>query len=181
MTMRSLRASKDGIKRIRSAMKQGGFTQEALAKALRISRSVITVLFRGEAIDRANFEELCKFLELDWQDIRGEEVVSNDLELLVRDVKQKIAADVAYQCGTMRVLDTTQVLNQIYTDVNIIKDVTGRRRIDYDELINICTSEDVNRFSYGDIEKRTSGFSSFKFKKGIKGDKATRDNEINMN
>ena len=68
MTTRSLRASKDGIDRIRSAMKQGGFTQEALAEALGISRSVITVLFRGEAIDRANFEELCKFLELDWQD-----------------------------------------------------------------------------------------------------------------
>ncbi|MFN5265513.1 MAG: helix-turn-helix domain-containing protein, partial [Pseudanabaena sp.] len=47
---RSLRASEAGIKQIRKAMKQGGFTQKALAEALGISRSVITVLFRGEAI-----------------------------------------------------------------------------------------------------------------------------------
>ena len=138
---RSLRASDAGIKQIKSAMKQSGFTQKALAEALGISRSVITVLFRGEAIERSNFEELCKFLELDWRDIRGEDVVSDDLEVLVQEVKQKIAEDVAYQCGTMRVLDTTQVLDQIYTDVNIIKDVTGRRRIDYDELR-------LNRSSY---------------------------------
>jgi predicted NACHT family NTPase len=60
----------------------------------------------------------------------------------------------------MRVLDTTQALDQIYTDVNIIKGVTGRRRIDYDELIDISTREDVNRFSYGDIEKRISGLDA---------------------
>ena len=91
---------------------------------------------------------------------------TDDLDLLVQEVKQKIAEDVAYQCGTMRVLDTTQVLDQIYTDVNIIKDATGRRRIDYDELINICTREDVNRFSYGDIEKRVAGLDAVEeFKK----------------
>jgi len=141
-------------------MKQGGFTQKALAEALGISRSVITVLFRGEAIARDNFEELCKFLELDWRDIQGEDVVSDDLDRLVQEVKQKIAEDVAYQCGTMRVLDTTQMLDQIYTDVNILKGVTGRRRIDYDELIDICTREDVNRFSHGDIEKRILGLDA---------------------
>jgi DNA-binding CsgD family transcriptional regulator len=85
---------------------------------------------------------------------------ADELELLVQDARQKIAEDVAYQCGTMRVLDTTQVLDQIYTDVNIIKDVTGRRRIDYDKLIDICTREDVNRFSSGDIEKRISGLDA---------------------
>ncbi|PZU95372.1 MAG: hypothetical protein DCE90_12545 [Pseudanabaena sp.] len=159
---RSLRASDDGIKRIKSAMKQGGFTQEAFAKALGISRSVITVLFRGEAIDRANFEELCKFLELDWRDIRGEDVVSDDLELLVQEVKQKIAADVTERCGTMRVLDMTQPvdLDRIYTDVNIIKDVTGRRRIGYDEVMEVCTREHFDRFLVGTIKERVKGFEA---------------------
>jgi len=159
---RSLRASDEGIKQIKLAMKQGGFTQKALAEALGISRSVITVLFRGEAIARDNFEELCKFLELDWRDIRGEDVVSDDLESLVQEVKQKIAADVTERCGTMRVLDMTQPvdLDRIYTDVNIIKDVTGRRRIGYDEVMKVCTREHFDRFLVGTIKERVAGFEA---------------------
>ena len=155
---RALRASQEGIKQIRKATKQGGYTQKALAEALEISRSVITVLLRGEAIARTNFEELCKFLELDWRDIRGEDGVSDDLDLLVQEVKQKIAADVTDRCGTMRVLDMTQPidLDRIYTDVNIIKDVTGRRRIGYDEVM-----EDVNRVSHGDIESGLDAVEEF--------------------
>ena len=157
---KSLRASDEGIKQIKKAIRQVGFNQTSFAKHLKISRSTMTSLYQGKGIKQDTFEELCKFLELDWHDISGEDAVTDDLELLVQEVKQKIAEDVAYQCGTMRVLDTTQVLDQIYTDVNIIKDVTGRRRIDYDELIDICTREDVNRFSYGDIEKRISGLDA---------------------
>ncbi|MEA5479039.1 NACHT domain-containing NTPase [Pseudanabaena galeata UHCC 0370] len=159
---RSLRASEEGIKQIKAAMKQGSFTQKALAEALGISRSVITVLFRGEAIARDNFEELCKFLELDWRDIRGEDVVSDDLDLLVQEVKQKIAADVTERCGTMRVLDMTKPvdLDRIYTDVNIIKDVIGRRRIGYDEVMEVCTREHFDRFLVGTIKERVKGFAA---------------------
>ena len=159
---KSLRASDAGIKEIKKAMKQGGFTQKALAEVLGISRSTITVLFRGEAIDRANFEELCKFLELDWHDIRGEDVVSDDLELLVQEVKQKITADVKERCGTMRVLDMAQPvdLDRIYTDVNIIKDVIGRRRIGYDEVMEVCTREHFDRFLVGTIQKRVMGLKA---------------------
>jgi predicted NACHT family NTPase len=159
---RSLRASDEGIKQIKSAMKSGGFTQKALAEALGISRSTITVLFRGEAIAKDNFEELCKFLELDWRDIRGEDVVSDDLDLLVQEVKQKIAADVTERCGTMRVLDMTKPvdLDRIYTDVNIIKDVIGRRRIGYDEVMEVCTREHFDRFLVGTIQKRVMGLKA---------------------
>jgi predicted NACHT family NTPase len=159
---KSLRASDEGIKQIKMAMKQGGFTQENLAKALEISRSTITVLLRGEAIARDNFEDLCTFLYLDWLDIRGEDVVSDDLELLVKDVKQKIAADVTERCGTMRVLDMTEPvdLDRIYTDVNILKDVTGRRRIGYDEVMEVCTREHFDRFLVGTIQERVTGLKA---------------------
>jgi len=131
---RSLRASEEGIKQIRKAMR-GIYTQEKLVEALKtygikISRTTITNLLSGKAIDRSNFEELCKFLELDWRDIRGEEVANDEnLDHLVQEVKQKIAADVTERCGTMRVLDMTQPvdLDRIYTNVNIIKDVRGWR------------------------------------------------------
>ncbi len=160
---RSLRASEAGIKQIKSAMKQGGFTQEAFAKALGISRSVITVLLRGEAIARDNFEELCKFLELDWRDIRGEDVVSDDLDLLVKEVKQKIAADVTDRCGTMRVLDMTQPvdLDRIYTDVNILEKISGKDRIDCDEVLPIGNRENFERWMMGKIQHRITGLKAF--------------------
>ncbi len=159
---RSLRASQEGIKQIRKAMKQGEFTQEALAEAVGFSRSVITVLLRGEAIATDNFEELCHFLGLDWRNIRGEDVVSDDLELLVKEVKQKIEEDVKDRCGTMRVLDMTQPvdLDRIYTDVNIIMDVIGQRRISYDEVMKVCTREHFDRFLVGTIQKRVTGLEA---------------------
>ena len=163
---RSLRASDEGIKQIKLAMKQGGFTQKALAEALGISRSVITVLFRGEAIDKENFDRLCDFLCLDWKEIRDEDVISekrgDDLDLLVQEVKQKITADVTDRCGTMRVLDMTQPvdLDRIYTDVNIIMDVIGRRRIGYDEVMEVCTREHFDRFLVGTIKERVKGFEA---------------------
>ncbi|WP_434684749.1 NACHT C-terminal helical domain 2-containing protein [Pseudanabaena minima] len=159
---RSLRASEEGIKQIKSAMKSGGFTQKALAEALGISRSTITVLFRGEAIDRSNFEELCKFLELDWRDIRGEDVVNDGLDRLVQEVKQKIAADVTERCGTMRVLDMTQPidLDRIYTDVNILEKISGEDRIDCDDVLQIGSRENFEHWMMGKIQHRITGLKA---------------------
>ncbi len=87
---------------------------------------------------------------------------NDDLELLVKEVKQKIAADARERCGTMRVLDMSQPvdLDRIYTDVNIIKDVIGRRRIGYDEVMEVCTREHFDRFLVGTIQKRVMGLEA---------------------
>ncbi len=87
---------------------------------------------------------------------------SDDLELLVKEVKQKIAADVTERCGTMRVLDMTEPvdLDRIYTDVNILKDVTGRRRIGYDDVMEVCTREHFDRFLVGTIQERVTGLKA---------------------
>ena len=84
------------------------------------------------------------------------------LDALVQEVKHKIAADVTERCGTMRVLDMTQPvdLDRIYTDVNIIKDVIGRRRIGYDEVMEVCTREHFDRFLVGTIQKRVTGLEA---------------------
>ncbi len=143
-------------------MKQEDFTQTYLATALKISRSTITNLLAGKAIDKTIFVELCHYLGLDWRYIWGEEVVSDDLDLLVKEVKQKIGADVKDRCGTMRVLDMTQPvdLEKIYTDVNILKDVIGRRRIGYDEVMEVCTREHFDRFLVGTIQERVTGLAA---------------------
>jgi predicted NACHT family NTPase len=51
-------------------------------------------------------------------------------------------------------------LDRIYTDVNIIKDVTGRRRIGYDEVMEVCTREHFDRFLVGTIKERVKGFEA---------------------
>ncbi|PZO35415.1 MAG: transcriptional regulator [Pseudanabaena frigida] len=209
---RSLQASEAGIKQIKSAMKQGGFTQKALAEALGISRSTITVLFRGEAIDKENFDRLCDFLCLDWKEIRHEEaeqslktvevkdevttnkqvgadrltaggditvtinqIVGNldsstkskdkpkvSIEDLVKLARDGCAEDIRERCGTMRVLDMSQPvdLDRIYTDVNIIKDVIGRQRIGYDEVMEFNTREHFEHFLVGTIKERVMGFEA---------------------
>ena len=159
---RSARASNDNIEKIQQAMKMGGMSQISLAKASGISRSTVVSWLKGNAIDKNNFERLCAFLGLDLQDISGEDVFSNDIEFLVRDVKRKIAADVTERCGTMRVLDMTQPveLDHIYTDVNILKDVIGRRRIGYDEVMEVSSREHFDRFLVGTIQERVTGFEA---------------------
>ncbi|ELS31344.1 MULTISPECIES: NACHT C-terminal helical domain 2-containing protein [Pseudanabaena] len=96
------------------------------------------------------------------QNVKADLQPDHNLDLLVQEVKQKIAADVTDRCGTMRVLDMTQPvdLDRIYTDVNIIKEVTGRRRIGYDEVMEVCTREHFDRFLVGTIKERVAGFEA---------------------
>ena len=96
------------------------------------------------------------------QNVKADLQPDDNLDLLVKEVKQKIAADVTERCGTMRVLDMTQPvdLDRIYTDVNIIKDVTGRRRIGYDEVMEVCTREHFDRFLVGTIKERVTGLEA---------------------
>ncbi|MEA5485944.1 MULTISPECIES: NACHT domain-containing protein [Pseudanabaena] len=159
---RSLRASDEGIKQIRKAMKQGGWTQTALVDSLKaFKRSVITNLLGGKPIDRTNFEELCRFLELDWRDIRGDDVVTDDLASIVKHVRQKIADVLIERCGTMRVLDMTQSvdLDQIYTDVNILEKVSSKNRVKPNEVLP-NNKEDFDRWMMGKIKERIAGLEA---------------------
>jgi predicted NACHT family NTPase len=114
----------------------------------------------GDGANKANKLRNWLYAEAKKQNIKADLQFDSDyLELLVQEVKQKIAADVTDRCGTMRVLDMTQPvdLERIYTDVNIIKDVTGRRRIGYDEVMEVCTREHFDRFLVGTIQERVMG------------------------
>ena len=167
MAKPTLTASIVGKEKANAAFKRLGKTRDFVAGTSGTTRQLISKFLTGLSVEQSKFIAICEALELRWQEIAELDEVAviddrnpQDLDLLVQEVRQKIAADVTYQCGTMRVLDTTQVLDQIYTNVNIIKDVTGRRRIDYDKVIDICTREDGNRFSHGDIEKPISGLDA---------------------
>ncbi|NMF56697.1 NACHT domain-containing protein [Pseudanabaena yagii] len=116
----------------------------------------------GTGANKAN--KLRNWLETEAkkQNVKADLQPDDNLDLLVQEVKQKIAADVTECCGTMRVLDMTQPLDlaRIYTDVSIIKELTGLRRIGYDEVMDVCTREHFDRFLVGTNQKRVTSFDA---------------------
>jgi predicted NACHT family NTPase len=62
----------------------------------------------------------------------------------------------------MRVLDMEQPieLGDIYTDVNILEKITGRRRLEIDELLQNFDPENFDRFGLSKIEKRVPGLEA---------------------
>ena len=57
------------------------------------------------------------------------------------------------RCGVMRVLDMSQPigLNDIYTNVNILEKINGRRRLDITDLLKVCVSDEFERPGLGKI------------------------------
>ncbi len=132
------------------------------AEAIRNRKTGIYKKFSitGSGANKSNRLRNCLETEAKKQNVKDDLQPHDNLDRLVQEVKQKIAADVTDRCGTMRVLDMTQVLDRIYTDVNILKDVIGRRRIGYDEVIEVCTREHFDRFLVGAIQKRVAGLNA---------------------
>jgi hypothetical protein len=62
-------------------------------------------------------------------------------------------ADIHHRCGTMRVLDMEQPIGigDIYTSVNILEKLSGRRRLGLNELLQDCDLENFDRFVLGQV------------------------------
>ncbi|MBN4006004.1 hypothetical protein [Nostoc sp. LPT] len=69
MTGRSLKASLKGIEQASKALTRNALGKKALALELGIARSTVHNFFNSTAVDRLNFEEICKRLGLDWKKI----------------------------------------------------------------------------------------------------------------
>ncbi|MBD2303219.1 NACHT domain-containing NTPase [Nostoc sp. FACHB-190] len=102
-----------------------------------------------------------KFIE--WQQSQNELTQPVDINALVNQVRKKVSADIQKRCGWMRVLDMTHPigLNDIYTDVNILEKITGRRRLEIAQLLESCNPEDFERFGLNQVvEKRVPGLAA---------------------
>lgn len=100
------------------------------------------------------------------QNVKVDLQTDDDLELLVKQVRQKIADVVIEQCGTMetmRELDMTQPvdLNRIYTDVNILEKISSKDRVKPNEVLP-NNKEDFDRWMMGKIEERIAGLEAVK-------------------
>ena len=183
---RSLKACPAGIQQAEIALTSKGWSREELADRVvlegkqttqGIGIQTVKKFFSGkQGVDRKYFVAICKALGLEWEVVVGiqqavlesTQDVQNlranlDIEATVRDVRNKVKGDIEERCGKMRVLDMTQPieLGDIYTRVNILEKILGRRRKDITELLQDCDLEDFNCFTLGKIQQeRVSGLDA---------------------
>jgi len=173
MSERSLQASQKGINEAKRALTNSQLTQKALAQRIGVTRQPIGKFFRGKPVDRNLFVEICQTLNLDWEEVaeppnepeaRVVQDAAIDIDALVQEVREKVKSSIQERCGKMRVLDMEQPigLSDIYTDVNVLKKITGRRRLNLSELLQAFDpeKEDFNRCGLGQTQERVPGLDA---------------------
>src|SRR5919202_2907380 len=175
MVERSLRASPEGIKAAKTALIDRRWTQQQLADALEVTRQPISKFFNSKPVACELFVRICEKLNLDWQAIAQKdddleaELNRNegfDIDSLVQEIRETVKPNIQERCGKMRVLDMNQPIELtgergIYTNVNILEKITGRRRLDIAELLQKCDADDFERFGLNKVtEKRVPGLEA---------------------
>ncbi|UBF26758.1 NACHT domain-containing NTPase [Kovacikia minuta CCNUW1] len=176
MVERSLQASLKGIKAAETALIGLSLNQQQLAVRLGITRQPISKFFNQKPIDRNLFVQICQVLNLEWQDIaedqdavvnqQSEQNLDTQIDALVQAIREKIRPLIQERCGTMRVLDMEQPIKLtgeqgIYTNVNILEKITGRRRLEIAELLQHYDLEEFDRFGLSPVtEKRVPGLEA---------------------
>ncbi len=143
MAKPSLKASQTGIKIVKQALTQAGLTQKELSVTIGCSRQPITNFLKGEAIAQTLFISICDRLSLDWQAIAHLEPITatpppeKAIDTLVQKLRQRGYNNIRERCNTLRVLDMSYPIgvNELYTNVNILEQITGRRHKPIDELL----------------------------------------------
>jgi predicted NACHT family NTPase len=155
MPVQSRRLSEAGIAILKRAFKQKEWTQAELAAELKVSRSTISQLFAGQPVRVETIEELCHFLEIEVGQVLDSTDLGNDIEALVRRLRDQTSAGIKQRCGVMRILDMSQPIDSgaIYTAVNILERITSKTRRDLDELMD-CGPEGFDRFMIGKVRER---------------------------
>lgn len=167
MPARSLSISQQFIEQVKDAVAKRGLTQGQLASELGIARSSIVKFLSGQNVDRRIFVRCCAELEMSWEEVSGrsdaqpenptnKQITTSHIEKLVKKVRNEVKADIHVRCSTMRVLDMEQPigLGDIYTSVNILEKLLGRRRLSVNELIAEHNIENFDRFALGQIHQR---------------------------
>lgn len=89
--------------------------------------------------------------------------IDASIDTLVQEIRQQIKPYIKEKCGTMRVLDMPKPIKLtgkqgIYTSVNILEQITGRRRLKIAELMQGCDQDNFERLGLSGVkQKRVSG------------------------
>lgn len=91
-----------------------------------------------------------------------DDVETQNINALVQETREKVRPIIKERCGTMRVLDMEQKVeltgnSGIYTTVNVLKGITGHRRLEITKLLEGCSVEKFDEFGRSrDPEERVS-------------------------
>jgi transcriptional regulator with XRE-family HTH domain len=82
---RSLRVQKECINKVKLALRNNGFpSQRSLSEDVGFALATVSNFLTGKPVDYGTFEELCRRLSLDWQEISAKDfeplIQSNDLD-----------------------------------------------------------------------------------------------------
>jgi predicted NACHT family NTPase len=144
MARQSLSASEQGIRKAQQAFRRTELTQALLAADVGLkTRYSIWKFFKGEPIELYVFKAICSRLELDWEEIAAPKLVEEKdkisiaIDPLVQHLREKVRPSIQQRCGTIRVLDMTQPIDliDIYTNVNLLEQLTGDRRLKLTQLL----------------------------------------------
>jgi predicted NACHT family NTPase len=157
---RGLQASARGLEVVKQALKLKGWTQEYLSGMAGCSRPTLFRFLAGQRIEKRIAQDICNALDLTWGEIVtiDSDVLTDrspNIDELVETFRTNIYDSIQIKCGSMRVLDMTHPidLNAIYTNVNILEKITGRQRLEYQELIQNSSLENFDRFSLSRIQE----------------------------
>jgi predicted NACHT family NTPase len=172
---RSLQLSLEGKEKAQKALTHKCLTQNELAKELKISRETVSKFFRGKLVDRKYFVEICEYLKLEWDEVaakpasqvaqeKKQQDSALDIDVLVQEVRQKRHEKIQHQCATMRMLDISQpvALADIYTDVNILEQITSQQWREISELTRDFNpeSDDFDTLGHGKRLQRLPGLDA---------------------
>lgn len=164
MNRKSLIASSKGIEVARQVLIDRQLKQADILGHVCQSRSTISRFFNGKSVSNEIFVGICKYLGLDWREIAivdSEKIEDHDYtddrndEVKSQNIRKKIRLEIEKRCGSMRVLDMRKPvgLTKIYTDVNILEKITGRRRLKINDLQQSFDPDldDFNRYGLSNI------------------------------
>lgn len=154
MTARSLKVQPEYKEKVRNSLSSLGLTQKIIYQRLVCTRQPVSKFFNCKPVSYGIFTDICRILDLDWREITG----IND-NSLVNQLQEQVQADIETRCGTMRILDMSQPigLNDVFTRVNILEKISGRRRKNINELIDDCNLQDFDHFNLGEVQEKISG------------------------
>ncbi len=153
------------------ALTCAGWTKEELRQQVGCSKQPITHFFQGKPITQSIFIQICDRLGLNWQEIsdlplypgsasiqsvsQQPEEPDYPLDQLVQDLRQKAYTSIRERCGTIRVLDMSHPVevDNLYINVNILEQITGRRHKRLEELLQKCDLEEFNRIGLSQVEE----------------------------
>ncbi|MCL1470817.1 NACHT domain-containing protein [Argonema antarcticum] len=182
MTNRGIKASQEGIKKAATALSRNNLNKKVLAEELGLARSTVSNFFRGIAIDRINFEEICQKLGLDWREIvakppkepdpqvvqeANSSLASEDVDALVQELRQRCRNKIQSQCGTLRMLNVPQPIevDHLYVEVNILEKPTSCIPLEISQLPSVFNADtgEFDRFGLGEVrQKRVAALEAVK-------------------